>query len=47
MATRLVHTQMHQLAGLGIGQRPEQYGFDNAEDGGIGADTQSEGEHGG
>ena len=45
-AARPVCAQLHQLAGFGIGQRPEQDGIDHAEDGGVRADAQREREHG-
>jgi len=45
-AARPVYAQLHQLAGLGIGQRPEQDGIDHAEDGGVCPDAEREREHG-
>ena len=36
----------HELAGMRVGERGEQRGVDDAEDGGIGADAESQGEHG-
>jgi hypothetical protein len=36
--------QVHDAIGLGIGQRAQQHSIDHAEDGGVGADAQTQGQ---
>ncbi len=45
-AARPVCAQLHQLAGFGIGQRPEQDSVDHTEDGGVRPDAQRKRQHG-
>jgi hypothetical protein len=39
-----VTPQDHDPVGLGVGQRPQKDGIDDAEDGGVGPDAEREGQ---
>jgi hypothetical protein len=42
----LLEAKNYDLAGILDGKRPKEKGIDDAEDGGVGADTQRERQHG-